>query len=684
MMLTKSNILMIGLIVMIGFGAGLHLDLYDKGDMYRIQNILSQAVVKSQSSMIQSAFMSDDANGFISHATVGFGLGSELIDPDGPAENQQEFIENKVTECIFHSDEDIDLPICIVCKLVNVELEPCEDIFLDFVSFPDGTTQDELNLGLASLGITITGKANAGFTGADDLFVWDADEEHMSANGAADEDDDIESPEGIGTSDGFCTGCAGWHILIFPDDDGTGNPDPMDDSAAGGTITMTFDTPVFFAKFDIADIENDEDAKAIAYSGSLSATQCDPATEIKTVPIPTVSDGGTVTVNVDANNVSCVEIIYEDSGGPTNFDYRCIKQLDPDTVIAKAEIILPEGYEGSDILTFEFEEPADIFKTMGVRIGIFKSVIDFEELPHGADHDAVQIYLLDNFGIFLEVIGNEGLETSIYDSFNVGGADIDLEHELHLGDPGDPSDDTGPDNLSIGKLLIMQEDNASNTPNDSGAGGILRLKSFNPLTTVSVDVVDHDNRGEDSVINAYDNFECDGTPILTADIVEFNFENSWQTVDIMAENVHCLEMVYPDSGGFTNFILGCVKQEKKDGCTPGFWKQPQHFDSWVDFTTGQSVGSVFDDADSTAGNTLLEALNFMGGDDLEGAERILLRAAVAGILNGAHSEVNYPIPVSDLIDQVNAAIVSEDRDTMLDLAALIDFVNNLGCPLNGD
>ena len=45
-------------------------------------------------------------------------------------------------------------------------------------------------------------------------------------------------------------------------------------------------------------------------------------------------------------------------------------------------------------------------------------------------------------------------------------------------------------------------------------------------------------------------------------------------------------------------------------------------------------------------------------------------------------EVSYPIPVSDLIDQVNAAIVSEDRDTMLDLAALIDFVNNLGCPLN--
>ena len=183
-----------------------------------------------------------------------------------------------------------------------------------------------------------------------------------------------------------------------------GGPDPMDDSAKGGTITMTFDTPVFFAKFNIADIENDDDAKAIAYSKAKSATECDKTTEIITVPIPKVpNDGDVGTVNVDANNVSCLEIIYKDSGGPTNFDFRCIKQFDPDTVIAKAEIILPEGYEGSDILTFEFEEPADIFATMGVRIGIFKSVIDFEELPHGADHDAVQIYLLDNFGIFLEL-----------------------------------------------------------------------------------------------------------------------------------------------------------------------------------------------------------------------------------------------------------------------------------------
>jgi len=358
--IAKTDIMFFACIVAIGFGVGLHLDIIDKGDMYKIQNILSQAVVESQSALIQSAFMSGDANNLISHATVGFGLGTVLVDPDGPEENGLEYIDNQITECIFHSDEDIDESICIVCALVNEELDPCVDTFLDFTTFPDGTTQDDLNLGLASSGITITGKANQGFTGADDLFVWDVDVNHLSAEGPAQNDNDIENPAVPG---GYCDGCNGWHILIFPDNDGTGNPDPEDDSEKGGTITMTFDTPVYFAKFDIADIENDQDAEAIAYSGSLSATQCDPTTEIKTVPIPKVADDGDVdTVIVDANNVSCIEITWHDSGGPTNFDFKCVKQkLEDDAILAKALLDLPDGYEASTTVTFEYENPAEVF-----------------------------------------------------------------------------------------------------------------------------------------------------------------------------------------------------------------------------------------------------------------------------------------------------------------------------------
>jgi len=134
-----------------------------------------------------------------------------------------------------------------------------------------------------------------------------------------------------------------------------------------------------------------------------------------------------------------------------------------------------------------------------------------------------------------------------------------------------------------------------------------------------------------------------------------------------------------------NFILGCVIHDGQ-GCTPGYWKQPQHFDSWVDFTTGQTVGSVFDQATASEpfDKTLLEALEFTGGEF--GQEGKLLRAAVAAILNASHDDddVNYPLEVADIIMQVNAAIASGDDDTMEDLKDLLDHLNNLGCPLNGD
>jgi hypothetical protein len=96
------------------------------------------------------------------------------------------------------------------------------------------------------------------------------------------------------------------------------------------------------------------------------------------------------------------------------------------------------------------------------------------------------------------------------------------------------------------------------------------------------------------------------------------------------------------------------------------------------------VGSVFDQATAaTSSKTLLEALSFTGGPDLVGAEKILLRAAVAGILSASNPEVDYPSTAGDIITSVNAAIASADRDTMLDLATQIDADNNLGCPLNG-
>jgi hypothetical protein len=79
--------------------------------------------------------------------------------------------------------------------------------------------------------------------------------------------------------------------------------------------------------------------------------------------------------------------------------------------------------------------------------------------------------------------------------------------------------------------------------------------------------------------------------------------------------------------------------------------------------------------------TLLQGLQFGGGPGIEGAQQILLRAAVAALLNAASGGVTYPLSVADVISQVNAALASGNRQIMLALAGRLDTLNNLGCPL---
>ena len=65
-----------------------------------------------------------------------------------------------------------------------------------------------------------------------------------------------------------------------------------------------------------------------------------------------------------------------------------------------------------------------------------------------------------------------------------------------------------------------------------------------------------------------------------------------------------------------------------------------------------------------------------------GAAKILLRAAVAALLNAGHSGVEYPRTTAEILADVNAALTSGNRDTMLGLGTALDNDNNLGCPLN--
>jgi hypothetical protein len=118
------------------------------------------------------------------------------------------------------------------------------------------------------------------------------------------------------------------------------------------------------------------------------------------------------------------------------------------------------------------------------------------------------------------------------------------------------------------------------------------------------------------------------------------------------------------------------------GCTPGGFKNSPARWEGTGYTQGQTVGSVFTGSNYYSSTTLLAALDLPGGSGLKGAEGILLRSAVAALLNAAHPDINYPLTTPEVINQVNAALATDNRGATLALATTLDGYNNLGCPID--
>jgi len=130
---------------------------------------------------------------------------------------------------------------------------------------------------------------------------------------------------------------------------------------------------------------------------------------------------------------------------------------------------------------------------------------------------------------------------------------------------------------------------------------------------------------------------------------------------------------------------------ERQGCTPGYWKQPQHFDSWTYYSPDMRFSDVFGKTItimwSSKGKpqpitnpTLLQALEANGG-----GTNALVRQAVAALLNASSPKVN-PDPAFDTPAEVIAAVqaVLNTPSTSDDeiLKNKLDLSNNNGCPLN--
>jgi hypothetical protein len=112
------------------------------------------------------------------------------------------------------------------------------------------------------------------------------------------------------------------------------------------------------------------------------------------------------------------------------------------------------------------------------------------------------------------------------------------------------------------------------------------------------------------------------------------------------------------------------------GCTPGYWKQAHHYDSWVGYTPDQSFESVFG-RDAFGGDPSLGAVVGFGG----GGVNALGRHAVAALLNASSADVSYEYSTSEVISMFQAAFDS-GAAAIESTKDLFDVANNAGCPLN--
>jgi len=130
------------------------------------------------------------------------------------------------------------------------------------------------------------------------------------------------------------------------------------------------------------------------------------------------------------------------------------------------------------------------------------------------------------------------------------------------------------------------------------------------------------------------------------------------------------------------------------GCTPGFWKN--HTDQWYIYSPNQTVGSVFtmwpwhSDYDFLKGLTLMEALQKKGSGAWlapgikykphQKAARILLRQAVAALLNAAHPSIDYYTP-EEVINYTDTRLHYTNATSIEEQKNEFRRYNELGSPI---
>jgi len=284
----------------------------------------------------------------------------------------------------------------------------------------------------------------------------------------------------------------------------------------------------------------------------------------------------------------------------------------------------------------------------------------------------------------------------IFDSSDPTGGDDDLgtpNEEFEgpgvgaAGEAGDYVNDT-----ALGNVLIVAEnlddingDGLVDDPDDAEVGACsitLDFSASESVTVISITIIDFEGFEPIPMVELFDQFSV----LIDYFILPQTGDNGVAVVSLgPTAGVGKMVVTFSIYGGAIDNIVFTSPAVGNGGCTPGYWKQEQHFDSWTTYNPSTPFLEVFDryivikwsekgKPEDTSNPTLLQALQANGG-----GINALARHAVAAWLNADNPEIEYAFTTSGVITLFQAAYDSGDFESAKDI---LEEANEVGCPLD--